>query len=467
MSDERKGCPSASSFERLMDCPGSHTLNKEAPKQPSSPGAARGTRVHAGCSGDVAIASLPRDEQQTVTELLQQEEILLNEFTNPASFGLGWGVEEQLTEKRFWAKATESEWSGKADRVYLLQKGKEKIGLVVDFKSTRYTTGAEKSLQLAALVALVDAHYKRDLSGVHVALVFPDGYDRAYYDDEALELAADECKQLVDKATITSTQKRTPSESACKWCGAKGICPEARGQLNELNERRERNEEVIGVMLGLEGAHVLRGSLDVPWLAAHGFRVVGITHFNDNQFGDSAHGLRRGGLKPAGRELVLQLDSHSIIIDLAHASAALIDDVLEMSGQGKIIRPLIVSHTGIKGVHYHRRNISDSHAVAIAATGGLIGITLFAPGLPRADLAALGESISYTVKLLDDAGLEGARHVAIGSDFDGAVRTIVDTAGWQRITEELLKPVHGLDPEQVEWIVGGNIRNFFAENLPA
>lgn len=241
----------------------------------------------------------------------------------------------------------------------------------------------------------------------------------------------------------------------------------SRGQLNELNERRERNEEVIGVMLGLEGAHVLRGSLDVPWLAAHGFRVVGITHFNDNQFGDSAHGLRRGGLKPAGRELVLQLDSHSIIIDLAHASAALIDDVLEMSGQGKIIRPLIVSHTGIKGVHYHRRNISDSHAVAIAATGGLIGITLFAPGLPRADLAALGESISYTVKLLDDAGLEGARHVAIGSDFDGAVRTIVDTAGWQRITEELLKPVHGLDPEQVEWIVGGNIRNFFAENLPA
>jgi hypothetical protein len=216
-----------------MDCPGSHTLNKEAPKQPSSPAAARGTRVHAGCSGEVAISSLSPDEQQTVTELLQQEEILLDEFTNK-QVGEGWDVEEQLTEHRFWAKATESKWSGKADRVYLLQKGKEKIGLVVDFKSTRFTTGAEKSLQLAALAALVDEHYKRDLSGVHVALVFPDGYDRAYYDDEALELAADECKVLVDKATITSTQKRVPSEGACKWCGAKGICPEARGQLNEL-----------------------------------------------------------------------------------------------------------------------------------------------------------------------------------------------------------------------------------------
>ena len=240
----------------------------------------------------------------------------------------------------------------------------------------------------------------------------------------------------------------------------------SRGELNELNEDRKRNEEVIGVMLGLEGAHILRGGLDVPWLAENGFRVVGITHFNDNQFGDSAHGLRARGLKPAGRELVGQLDSHSITIDLAHASAALIDDVLEMHRQGEISRPLIVSHTGIRGVHDHRRNISDDHAVAIAATGGLIGITLFAPGLPRADLAALAESISYTVKLLNDAGLDGARHVAIGSDFDGAVRTVVDASGWQRITGELMKPVYGLSPEQVKWIVGANTYNFFTKNLP-
>lgn len=240
-----------------------------------------------------------------------------------------------------------------------------------------------------------------------------------------------------------------------------------RGEFIELKERRERNEDVIGVMLGLEGAHVLRGGLDVPWLAARGFRVVGITHFNDNQFGDSAHGLRMGGLKPAGRELARQLEMHSIIIDLAHASAALIEDILEMHREGELSRPLLVSHTGIKGVYDHKRNISDSHAVAVAATGGLIGITLFVPGLPCAELAALGESIAYLVRLLDDAGLEGARHVAIGSDFDGAVRTVVDAAGWPRITAELLKPGYGLSREQVELIIGGNIRDFFTQNLPA
>ena len=243
------------------------------------------------------------------------------------------------------------------------------------------------------------------------------------------------------------------------------IC--SRSQLDELNDSRARNEESIGLMLGLEGAHVLRGSLDVPWLFEHGFRVVGITHFNDNQFGYSAHGLRRGGLTPAGRELVRELDSHSITIDLAHASATLIDDVLEMHGKGEIRRPLIVSHTGIRGVHDHRRNISDDHAVAIAATGGLIGISLFAPALPSADLAALGESVSYTVKLLDQAGIDGARHVAIGSDFDGAVRTVIDASGWEQITAELMNHAHGLRPEHVEWIVGANTRRFFTDNLPS
>lgn len=240
----------------------------------------------------------------------------------------------------------------------------------------------------------------------------------------------------------------------------------SRSQLDELKDSRACNEESIGLMLGLEGAHVLRGSLDVPWLFEQGFRVVGITHFNDNQFGYSAHGSRRGGLTPAGRELVRELDSHSITIDLAHASASLIDDVLEMHGKGEIRRSLIVSHTGIRGVHDHRRNISDDHAVAIAATGGLIGISLFAPALPSADLVALGKSVSYTVKLLNQAGIDGARHVAIGSDFDGAVRTVIDASGWARITAELMHHAHGLSPEQVGWIVGANTRRFFSDNLP-
>ena len=231
MNDERVGCPSASSFGRLNECPGSFTLNKAAPPQPSSPAAARGTRIHSGCAGEVKVDTLAPDEQEAVVQLLEQEEILVNTFLAD-----GYEIEEQLTEHRFWDTATESRWSGKADRVYLMQKDKTKIALVVDFKSTRYTASAENSLQLAALATLVDRHYASDLYEAHVALVFPDGYDRALYDHDALEMASEECHRLVDRVTISETQKRYPSEEACKWCNAKSICPESRGQLNALAE---------------------------------------------------------------------------------------------------------------------------------------------------------------------------------------------------------------------------------------
>jgi membrane dipeptidase len=219
------------------------------------------------------------------------------------------------------------------------------------------------------------------------------------------------------------------------------------------------------VMLGLEGAHALRAGIDVSWLAENGFRVLGITHFNDTRFGGSAHGLKKRGLTEAGRGLVRELEEHGITIDLAHASPALIDDVLSMCESGELRRPLLVSHTGVKGVFDHKRNISDVQATAIARGGGLVGASFFVPALPRAEVAAVAETAVYLVRLFDGAGLDGARHVALGSDFDGAVRTVIDAAGWPRITAALLEA--GLSREEVRLILGENLRRFFEEGLSA
>ena len=226
MPDERIGCPSASTFGRLNDCPGSFSLGKAAPPQQSSAAATFGTNVHAGCAGEKPMAALTESEQETVKALLVQHEQLLQTFTDE-----GWKVVEKCIERRYWDEATESRWSGKADVVYILQKNKQDIALIIDYKSTRYTTNAAESLQLAALATLVDRDARSELTAAHVALVFPDGYDIAMYDADGLELASEECKRLVDRATITETNNRTPSPDACKWCNAKSICPEARGQL--------------------------------------------------------------------------------------------------------------------------------------------------------------------------------------------------------------------------------------------
>ncbi len=266
----------------------------------------------------------------------------------------------------------------------------------------------------------------------------------------------------------------TPARARCqlarlgRWVGRSGgrlQMVRSRGELAELERRRAAGEEVVGVMLGLEGAHALRAGLDVPWLAENGFRVLGLAHFNDTRFGGSAHGLKKRGITATGRELVRELERHAITIDLAHASPALIDDVLSMGEGGELRRPLLVSHTGVKGVHDHRRNISDRQALAVARGGGLIGVSFFVPALPRAEVGAVAETVCHLVDLFDRAGLDGARHVALGSDFDGAVRTVVDAAGWPRVTAALLEA--GLPEGRVRLVLGENVRRFFAKNLPA
>src|SRR5690606_9614838 len=86
-----------------------------------------------------------------------------------------------------------------------------------------------------------------------------------------------------------------------------------------------------------------------------GFRIMGLTHFFDNEVGGSAHGLEKGGLTPFGRRVIGRLEEKKMLVDLAHASRALIDDVLNMAE-----RPVLVSHTGVEGTCPGPRNLTDA-----------------------------------------------------------------------------------------------------------
>jgi microsomal dipeptidase-like Zn-dependent dipeptidase len=138
----------------------------------------------------------------------------------------------------------------------------------------------------------------------------------------------------------------------------------------------------------------------------------------DTEIGGSSAGMVQGGLTPLGKQWVREMESRKMIVDLAHASPAAIDDVLAMA-----TRPVVVSHTGVKGTCDNPRNLSDAHLRGVAKTGGLIGITFFDFATCESDAAAIAKSIKYT------AGIAGVDDVAFGSDFDGAVETPFDVTG--------------------------------------
>lgn len=228
----------------------------------------------------------------------------------------------------------------------------------------------------------------------------------------------------------------------------------SREDVADFLEKRKSNPGLVAGFLGIEGLHCLEGKLEnLQKLYDAGFRMMGITHFFDNELGGSAHGVGKGGLTPFGKDVVAEMERKGILIDLAHASPRLIDDVLEMA-----TRPVMVSHTGVKGTCDRTRNLSDDHIRRVAATGGIIGIGYWDEAVCGTDARAIVDAIEYT------AHLAGVDHVALGSDFDGAITAPFDTTRLVEITSELLS--RGSDEESIARIMGGNVARLLGETFP-
>ncbi|MHA6494163.1 dipeptidase [Pseudomonas borbori] len=207
-------------------------------------------------------------------------------------------------------------------------------------------------------------------------------------------------------------------------------------------------------VLATEGLHPIEGQLaNIDRLYEAGFRITGLTHFFDNEVGGSAHGLEKGGLTPLGRQVIKRLEEKLMVIDLAHASRPLIDDVLAMA-----TRPVLVSHTGVEGTCPGTRNLSDNHLRAIAATGGVVGIGYWETAVCATSVEAIVKAIRYT------ANLVGVQHVALGSDFNGTVHTPFDVTGLPQLTEGLLKA--GFSRDDIAAIMGGNVQRLLLASLP-
>ncbi len=227
-----------------------------------------------------------------------------------------------------------------------------------------------------------------------------------------------------------------------------------RAALEGLRDARRAGEQTIGVMLGIEGAHALDGDLAaVDALYEAGYRLIGLAHFFDNGFAGSAHGVKKGGLPEAGVALIRKLEESRIIVDLAHASTATIEDVLRIA-----TRPVVVSHTGVRATCDSNRNLSDAQLRAIAKNGGLIGIGYWPQAVCGDDHAAIVRAIRHAL------GVMGEDHVALGSDFDGAVVTPFDVAALAELTQALRHA--GLDDRVLAKVMGENAARFLAENLP-
>lgn len=221
---------------------------------------------------------------------------------------------------------------------------------------------------------------------------------------------------------------------------------------NALMARVDDRDRVAG-LLAIEGLHALEGDpANVDVLADAGYQMMGLVHLHDNDLGGSATGMGKGGLTELGREVVRRLNERRLLIDLAHASESMIDDVLAMTD-----RPVVVSHTGVRATCNTPRNLSDAQIRAIAAQGGVIGVGTWPTVVCSTDPAAIARAMRHV------ADLVGVEHVALGSDFDGTVKPPFDATGLPQLTGALLDA--GFSESEIRKIMGENVVDLLRRTL--
>jgi membrane dipeptidase len=207
----------------------------------------------------------------------------------------------------------------------------------------------------------------------------------------------------------------------------------------------------VAVLAGIEGGQALEGDpTHIERFAARGVRYLGLLHFSANAIGAPARGRGEDplrGLSELGHEVVRELERCGVVVDLAHINRKGFFDVLSIA-----TRPLMVTHTGVVGVHPHWRNIDDEQIRAIADNGGCIGIIFARRFLGGAGVDAVCDHLMH---IIDVAGEDLP---ALGSDFDGFVvppQGLEDVSCLPNLTVALSK--RGLPVRVIEKILGGNV----------
>lgn len=165
----------------------------------------------------------------------------------------------------------------------------------------------------------------------------------------------------------------------------------------------------VSVAFDLEDSGPLEGELDrVRHFYDLGVRTMLPSYNTRNAAGGGCLDEVDEGLTTYGRALVRELNAVGMVADGSHCGARTGLDLCETSQL-----PVFYSHSCMRAVWDHPRNITDEQVRECAATGGVVGITgvgIFL-GPNDASVDALVRHIDHAVDLV------GPEHVGVSTDY--------------------------------------------------
>ncbi len=228
-------------------------------------------------------------------------------------------------------------------------------------------------------------------------------------------------------------------------------------------------EPKLGLVLLMEGADPIMRPEDAPSWFASGVRLVGPAWGATRYAGGTG---APGPLTELGRALMRELSRAGFILDTSHLSEASFFEALDLF-EGTVI----ASHSNARVFVPTDRHLSDEMVKALIARDGVVGVVLYNAFLKQGwreagahkEAVSLATAVDHIQHMCDLAG--DARHVGIGSDFDGgfgvesAPREIDTVADLQKLGEALSAANFG--DEAIVSILSGNWLRILRKALPA
>ncbi|MCG1027224.1 dipeptidase [Virgibacillus halodenitrificans] len=193
-------------------------------------------------------------------------------------------------------------------------------------------------------------------------------------------------------------------------------------------------EGEIGAILTLEGAEPIGNELEkLEYLYRAGILLIGLTWNHANLCGDGAGVPNAGGLTSFGKEVIKHNNKHGVFTDVSHASVNGFWDTVEIADY------LIASHSNVRSLCDHPRNLNDDQIKSMLDNNGLIHVVYNPPFIHKKNVVKISDLIKHIDYI---CALDGVKNIGFGSDFDG-IKTFVSNleraSHYQNLINELLK----------------------------
>lgn len=233
-------------------------------------------------------------------------------------------------------------------------------------------------------------------------------------------------------------------------------------QSPDLTSSKEQRK--IGVLLGMQNSNHFRTPDDVDRFHLMGQRLSQLTYNSRNKIGSGCVVRNDSGLTELGFQVIERMNAVGMIIDVSHAGDYTCLDAFAASSKA-----VLITHSNCRALTPHPRCKSDEVILAMAKTGGVMGITGVRAFVSRREDPTVEDVLDHFDHVVRIAGVE---HVGIGSDSDlggrdadlrrRGVRSRVDVAGLNHprrvfdLVDGLIR--RGYTDRHIELMLGANFK---------